>query len=465
MTTAFDLVVKRGNVVLRDEIRLLDIGIRSGKIVALADSIDAANGPLIDATGQYVLPGMIDVHVHFNEPGLGEWEGFESGSAALAAGGCTTYADMPLNGVPPTINAEAWRQKLDAAHAKSVVDYVFWGGLQTGNIAELEGLAACGVIGFKAFMSSPGGEGDNIFREADDITLYEGMKKIAELGGILALHAESEPIVSKLAADKIAEGRLSARDYAASRPIMAELEAVNRALFYAKETGCALHFVHISSPQAVEVIDLAKKSGMNVTLETCPHYLTLVAEDMQRLGPVAKCAPPLRGLEEQNRLWTLLREGRIDMITSDHSPCPYRLKMNENENFFAAWGGISGAQSSMELMIDEGCLRRGIPLTQISRMLSYEPAKRFGLLPQKGEITLQADADLVFVDLNTSYILKQEDLLYRHPHSPYIGRTFGCRVTSTLCRGNIVYEAGRGILQTGLGQWLSQQHEVYVQTE
>jgi allantoinase len=463
--SAFDLVIKRGNVVLRDEIRLLDIGIRAGRIVALAESIDATDVPSIDATGQYVLPGMIDVHVHFNEPGLADWEGFESGSAALAAGGCTTYADMPLNGVPPTINAKAWRQKLEAAQAKSAVDYVFWGGLQTGNLAELEELAACGVIGFKAFMSSPGGEGEDIFREADDITLYEGMKKIAELGGILALHAESEPMVSKLAAGKIAAGRLSAKDFADSRPIIAELEAVNRALFYAKETGCALHFVHISSPQAVEAIDLAKKSGMNVTLETCPHYLTLVAEDMQRLGPVAKCAPPLRGLEEQNRLWTLLREGRIDMITSDHSPCPSRLKNENNGNFFAAWGGISGAQSSMELMIHEGCLRRGIPLTQISRMLSYEPAKRFGLLPNKGEITLQADADLVVVDLNKGYVLQQEDLLYRHPHSPYIGRSFDCRVTTTLCRGSVVYEAGRGILQTGLGQWLSPQQEVSVKAE
>jgi allantoinase len=204
---------------------------------------------------------------------------------------------------------------------------------------------------------------------------------------------------------------------------------------------------------------------MNVTLETCPHYLTLVAEDMLRLGPVAKCAPPLRGLEEQNRLWTLLREGRIDMITSDHSPCPSRLKNENNGNFFAAWGGISGAQSSMELMIHEGCLRRGIPLTQISRMLSYEPAKRFGLLPNKGEITLQADADLVVVDLNKGYVLQQEDLLYRHPHSPYIGRSFDCRVTTTLCRGSVVYEAGRGILQTGLGQWLSPLQEVSVKAE
>jgi allantoinase len=201
---------------------------------------------------------------------------------------------------------------------------------------------------------------------------------------------------------------------------------------------------------------------MNVTLETCPHYLTFVSEDMQRLGPIAKCAPPLRGLEEQARLWTLLSEGKIDMIASDHSPCPSSLKTMQNGNFFAAWGGISGAQSSMEVMIHEGYIRRGIPLTQISRMLSYEPAKRFGLLPRKGEITLQADADLVLVDLNKPYMLRKEDLLYRHPHSPYIGKTLDCRITKTLSRGTIIYEEGSGIRQSGLGRWLGRNQEVDV---
>jgi allantoinase len=449
-----DLVIRQGFVVLKDEVRLLDIGVRDGQIVSLEESIICDNCREIVAAGLYVLPGMVDVHVHFNEPGLGSWEGFASGSASLAVGGCTTYVDMPLNGVPPTVNAAAWKRKLAAAESNSYVDYAFWGGLQPGNVDELDDLAECGVVGFKAFMSSPGGEGEDIFREADDLTLYEGMRKIASLGGILALHAESEPIVSQLALNRIAEGRLTAKDFIESRPIIAEMEAVNRALFYAEETGCKLHFVHISSPQAVALIQQAKLIGLDVTLETCPHYLTLLAEDMERLGAIAKCAPPLRGLAEQDALWMLVRDGHIDMISSDHSPCPSSLKSAENANFFEAWGGISGAQSSMELMLHEGYHRRGIPITQISKMLSYEPAKRFGLHPRKGEIALMADADLVMVDMSQSYILQKEDLFYKHPYSPYLGKPFDCRVIQTWSRGKLVYELGQGIIESASGVWL-----------
>ncbi|QGQ97140.1 allantoinase [Paenibacillus psychroresistens] len=456
MTKKLDLVIRQGFVVLKDEVRLLDIGVSEGKIVSLAESIECEDCREIDAAGLYVLPGMVDVHVHFNEPGLGSWEGFASGSASLAAGGCTTYVDMPLNGVPPTVNAAAFKQKLAAAESNSYVDYAFWGGLQIGNLDELETLAECGIVGFKAFMSSPGGDGEDIFREVDDLTLYEGMRKIAAIGGILALHAESEPIVSQLALKSITEGRLTAKDFIESRPILAELEAVNRALFYAEETGCKLHFVHISSPQAVALIQQAKLIGLDVTLETCPHYLTLLAEDMESLGAIAKCAPPLRGQAEQDALWMLVRNGHIDMISSDHSPCPTSMKSVDNANFFEAWGGISGAQSSMELMLHEGYHRRAIPLPLISRMLSLEPAKRFGLHPRKGEIALMADADLVMVDLNASYILQKTDLLYKHKHSPYLGKTLDCRVVQTWNRGKLVYQLGQGhgIQEPAAGAWL-----------
>jgi allantoinase len=454
MEESFDVIVKKGMVVLKDEILQLDIGIRDGKIARLANSIEAETKLVIDADGQYVLPGMVDVHVHLNEPGLGAWEGFASGSAALAAGGCTTYADMPLNGVPPTVTAAALELKRQAADGHSAVDYALWGGLVPGNLAHLEALAEAGVIGFKAFMSAPGGEGEDIFREVDELTLYEGMRRIAELGGILALHAENEALVSALAARKIAEGRVTAMDFVESRPVVAELEAVNRALFYAELTGCALHFVHISSPEAVKRIVQAKHQGMNVTLETCPHYLILTAEDMQRLGAVAKCAPPLRSKERQELLWQQVREGLIDMIASDHSPCPEPMKTVQKDHFFGAWGGISGAQSSMELIIHEGFIERGISLTQLSRMLSYAPAERFGLHPRKGEIAVSCDADLVLVDTNRSYVLTKENLLQRHPHSPYLSKIFSCQITATLCRGKLIYDVDHGILAPGAGNWI-----------
>ncbi|UJF32711.1 allantoinase [Paenibacillus hexagrammi] len=435
----FELIVRGGMVVLSNEVRPADIGIRNGKIAAVVDDLTSRSqaAQVYDASGLYIMPGMIDAHVHLNEPALGHWEGFETGSAALAAGGCTTYIDMPLNGVPPTVRLEALEKKLALADGVSAVDFALWGGLVPGNVERLAELAEAGVIGFKAFMSCPGGEGEDIFAEVDELTLYEGMKEIARLGKVLALHAESEPIVSKLAKEAVAAGKRGAMDFVNSRPVLAELEAVNRALFFAELTGCALHFVHISSSEAVELISSAKARGMNVTVETCPHYLTLTLEDVVRLGAVAKCAPPLRSSEEQERLWAAVRAGKIDIIASDHSPCPTSMK---DGDMFEAWGGISGAQSSLELMLDEGHVRRGIPLPELSKWLSLNPAKRFGLYPRKGEIAIGMEADLAIIDMGESYTLASSDLLQRHKHSPYIGRSLGCRVKATMVRGNVVYE-------------------------
>jgi len=462
MKEPYELVIKNGKVVLPDQVLKLDIAVSEGKIVALGEELSAA--PLtqvIDAEGLYVLPGMIDIHVHFNEPALGHWEGFRSGSAALAAGGCTTYADMPLNGNPPTVNEAALQQKLNAAAGNSVVDYVLWGGLVPGNLDDLEALAAAGVTGFKAFLSNPGGDGEGRFREVDEDTLFQGMQRIAAVGGILALHAESEAITAVLTADAVRNGRSSARDFAACRPAEAELEAVSRALLYSERTGCRLHFVHISTAAAIEKIHEAKLRGLNVSVETCPHYLVLTERDMEDLGPVAKCAPPLRSALEQKKLWEMLAQGKIDLVASDHSPCPTELKVQPELSFFEAWGGISGAQSSLELMFHEGVNVRGLPVTLISRLLSGQPAKRFGLDHLKGTIALGLDADLVLLNPNAIYTLNAEDLLYRHKHSPYIGRTLSCKVASTISRGRVVYTSEEGVIAEDGGQWLRIRKEQY----
>ncbi|MBY3619751.1 allantoinase [Acinetobacter sp. CUI P1] len=462
MKEPYELVIKNGKVVLPDQVLKLDIAVSEGKIVALGEELSAA--PLtqvIDAEGLYVLPGMIDMHVHFNEPALGHWEGFRSGSAALAAGGCTTYADMPLNGNPPTVNEAALQQKLNAAAGNSVVDYVLWGGLVPGNLDDLEALAAAGVTGFKAFLSNPGGDGEGRFREVDEDTLFQGMQRIAAVGGILALHAESEAITAVLTADAVRNGRSSARDFAACRPAEAELEAVSRALLYSERTGCRLHFVHISTAAAIEKIHEAKLRGLNVSVETCPHYLVLTERDMEDLGPVAKCAPPLRSALEQKKLWEMLAQGKIDLVASDHSPCPTELKVQPELSFFEAWGGISGAQSSLELMFHEGVNLRGLPVTLISRLLSGQPAKRYGLDHLKGTIALGLDADLVLLNPNAIYTLNAEDLLYRHKHSPYIGRTLSCKVASTISRGRVVYTSEEGVIAEDGGQWLRIRKEQY----
>ncbi|MFD1954396.1 allantoinase [Paenibacillus thailandensis] len=448
-----DLIIQGGTVVLADEVQKLDIGVRDGRIAVLAESLqDEGCTARFDAQGLIVMPGAVDIHVHFNEPNFGHWEGFATGSAALAAGGCTAFADMPLNGNPPTVTGEALQQKLDLAEGRTAVDYTLWGGLVPGNLDQLETLAERGVIGFKAFMSNPGGEGEGRFREADDWTLYEGMKRIAALGGFVAVHAESDSITSRLAGEAVAAGRMDAHAFAASRPAIAELEAVNKAILFAEETGCPTHFVHISTPAAVKLIGRAKKRGVPVTAETCPHYLVLTENDMAALGPVAKCAPPLRDDASREELWSLLAAGELDVVASDHSPCPPELKFKEGLSFFEAWGGISGAQSSLELMLDEGWLKRGISLPLLAKVLSAGPAKRFGLYPRKGEIAVGADADFAIVNAESGYTLGAEQLQYRHKHSPYVGRSFGCKVAATFVRGRLVYTAEAGVVAAGSGK-------------
>lgn len=451
----YELIIKNGLVVGPNGVLNLDVGVVGGKIAALDKNLHISpDTKIIDAEGQYVMPGMIDMHVHFNEPALGHWEGFRTGSAALAAGGCTTYADMPLNGNPPTVNGDALRLKAEAAAGNSAVDYLLWGGLVPGNLGDLEELSAAGVTGFKAFLSNPGGDGEGRFREVDDDTLYLGMKKIASLGGILALHAESEAITSVLSAEAERNSWNSARDFAASRPAAAELEAVHRALLYSERTGCRLHFVHISTAEAIEAIYEAKLRGLDVSAETCPHYLIFNEVHMEKLGPVAKCAPPLRTEEDREKLWQVLAEGKIDLIASDHSPCPPELKLKPGLSFTDAWGGISGAQSSLELMFHEGVNRRRLPVTLISKLLAELPARRFGMQRRKGSIALGKDADLVLLHPGRTYTLTAENLFYRHKHSPYLGMTLSCQVTSTISRGKLVYTAEDGILSAYRGEWL-----------
>ena len=459
MTQSFDTVIKGGHVVLRNEVRKLDIGIKDGVIATLAETLDGSADSIIQAEGATVVPGMIDIHVHLNEPGLAEWEGIPTGTAALAAGGCTTCFDMPLNGLPPTTTTEALALKESLAKDRSRVDYAFWGGLVPGNLEQLEPLAKQGVVGYKAFLSAAGGKQEGAFREVDDTTLYAGMAEIARLGKILALHAESEQIVSALAAHTIASGRESALDYARSRPVYAEVEAVKRALFYARLTGCALHFVHISTPEAVEEIRLARAAGQDVTLETCPHYLVLTEEAMTNIGPLAKCAPPLRSAREQEGLWQALGRGEIDMITSDHSPCPPDMKTASS--WFEIWGGISGAQSSLELLLGEGHVRRGLPLPLLCRALATHPAGRFGLHPRKGEIAVGADADVAIVEF-APYVLERGQLFDRHKQNPYVGRTMECRVKQTVLRGTVVYDWERGFAGSPQGLLLREERRVTI---
>jgi allantoinase len=436
---SYDLLIRGGTVVAPGTApRDLDIGVVDGVIAELGEELAGAANGEIDARGLHVLPGAVDAHVHLNDPGRTSWEGLDTGTRALAAGGTTSAIDMPLNSQPPVVDGAAFDAKRERVERLAAVDLALWGGLVPGHLDDMEELAARGVVGFKAFMSA---SGIDEFPRADDLTLYEGMARAAALGLPVAVHAENEAITTALAARARARSGRSVRDYLASRPAVAEIEAIGRAIALAEDTGCALHVVHVSTGGGVALVTEARARGFDVTCETCPHYLVLTDEDAERLGAIAKCAPPLRAVREVEALWTALARGELPIVASDHSPAPAALKSGEDA--FAWWGGISGAQTLLALLLTNGHHGRGLPLELIASVTSASPARRFRL-SGKGTVAVGADADLVLVDLDAEYLLAAEELEYRHKHSPFVGLSLRARVVRTLVRGG----AGRGRLLT-----------------
>jgi allantoinase len=401
-----------------------DVAISGETIEAIGPELPAA-GEEFDACGLHLLPGVIDAHVHFNEPGRTEWEGWDTGTRALAAGGATACIEMPLNAHPPTTDAAAFDAKVAAARASAHVDFALWGGLIGG--ARLEELAERGVVGFKAFMCD---SGIDDFPAADPDTLGDGMRRAAKLGLPVAVHAESPARLEPPAGT-------TWRDFVASRPVEAELEAIEQALALARETGCALHVVHVSCGAGVELV--ANARDVDATCETCPHYLTLTEDDLETLGTRAKCAPPLRPAHEREALWDHLAAGRIKLVASDHSPCPPAMKEGA---FTDAWGGIAGCQSLLQLVLER------LPPAAAAQLTSAGVAERFRL--PKARLEPGADADLVLIDLRERHA---PELLDRHRLSPFAGRPLKGRVVRTLVRGTTVYRDGR-IVAEPLGRLL-----------
>ncbi len=456
----YDLLIRSGVLVDLDGVKVSDLAIDAGQVVAIEPELTGTANQEIDAHGLHIFPGVIDAHVHFNEPGRTDWEGFATGTRALVAGGTTSFFDMPLNASPPTLDASSFALKRQAAQAASLVDFALWGGLVPDNLACLDELAACGVVGFKAFMSNSGIED---FPAVDDQTLYEGMVQAAKLHKIVAVHAEDDRLTTELARQAIMQGRTGIRDYLASRPVAAELDAIKRATRLAEETGCALHIVHVSCGSGVALVAEARARGIDVSCETCPHYLILTEDDVEQFGAVAKCAPPLRSYDEQALLWEQLLAGNIQFIASDHSPAPASMKTSEN--FFQVWGGIAGCQSLLQLLLTEWEHGRGqahaptdlplltgrglvhasstnIAFSSLVSLTSEAIAQRFHI-PQKGRLAIGNDADLALVNLQVATTLQTSDLYYRHAHSPYIGRILQGQIVQTLVRGVTVYKGGQ----------------------
>ena len=439
-----DLVIRGGTVVTPESVGPADLAIEAGRIAAVAPELPGAAAEL-DARGLHVFPAVIDVHVHFNEPGRTEWEGATTGSRALAAGGGAVFFDMPLNSTPCTVNAREFDRKYAALEVSSLADFGIWGGLVPGSLGEMAELAARGVVGFKAFLCD---SGLPEFPRADDFTLAEGLREAARLGLPVAVHAESHELTQGLSLRMAEQGRRAIRDFLASRPVLAEIEAIQRATLLAGEAGARLHIVHVSSGRGVALAAEARARGVNVSVETCPHYLFFTEEDVERLGAIAKCAPPLRTQAEQEDLWSQVLSGAVDVIASDHSPAPPERKTGD---FWRAWGGIAGVQSTLAVLLDRGHRRRGLPLERIASLLAAEPARRFQI-PNRGRIALGYSADLALVDLNASFTLGLDHLHQRHRLTPYLYSEFRGVVRRTLRRGEttfadgVIPPAGRGVL-------------------
>lgn len=427
-----DLVIRGGDVVRADGVQRLDIAVDDGRISELSPSISASGETEIDARGLTVFPGAIDSHVHFNDPGRSDWEGARTGSAALAAGGGTCFVDMPINSSPPTLDGPSFDAKLAALQGRSYTDFTLYGGLTPNNLQHMDELAERGVVGFKAFLC-PSGIDD--FPYADDETLLRGMERASELGLPVLLHAENADITSQLTDQARQNGRTDSHAFLASRPVIAELEAISRALLFAEETGCSVHVVHVSTARGAEMIRRAvAQRGVDATCETCPHYLTFNDEDVEATGPRLKCAPPLRPESERQALLNELYSGHIDTVGSDHSPCPPDLK--DTDDLLTAWGGIPGVQTTLSAL-----LTLDVDHERIASVLSEFPAARFKLA-NKGGVQVGRDADLTLVDSTTSSTLTREELRDRHRLSPYVGRSLRGVVRQVLLRGETISRSG-----------------------
>jgi len=442
-------VVRGGRIVTPDGVQAAELGILHGKIVRIAPVITEPAHQALDAAGRYVFPGIIDAHVHFNEPGRTEWEGLAHGSLALAAGGGTCFFDMPLNSEPPVIDAAALRVKRKLAEQQSCTDFALWGGLVPGNLDQLAGLRDAGAIGLKAFMAD---SGIASFPRVDAKALGEGMKRAAKLGLLVAVHAEDDALAVKFTTALQAKGGSDAKAWLASRPVEVELAAIRLALELAGETGCALHIVHVSSPEGVALITEARAQRVDVTAETCSHYLLLNDKDVARIGAPAKCAPPIREEKRRVALWSELRAGHIQTVGSDHSPSPPEMKTSRN--FFANWGGIAGVQHGFQLLMNEGAAAADQDLPLLAAVLARNVARRFRLDSRKGLLAEGRDADFTLVEFGPGQTIKADELWTRHRISPYVGRASRTRVTHTYVRGCPVWADGGVASGSPKGQFL-----------
>jgi allantoinase len=432
-----NLIIRGRNVVLPDSTEARSIYVRDGVIESVRDYDDVSGDcELVEASDDLVvMAGLVDTHVHVNAPGRTEWEGFPSATKAAAAGGITTLIDMPLNSIPATTTRNALKSKIFHAKSNCFVDVGFWGGVVPGNTAELGPMLEAGAVGFKCFLVP---SGVDEFQHVTEEHLREAMPELARLDALLIVHAELPGALDESAQTG------SAADYQTfldSRPRAAENEAIELMIRLSREFGTRVHIVHLSSSDALRMLREAQTDGVAITAETCPHYLHFAAEEIPSYGTEFKCCPPIRERGNRERLWDGLADGTIEMIVSDHSPCPPSMKQRNIGDFFGAWGGISSLQIRLPIVWTEA-ERRAYSYQDLARWLCENPAKQVKLDSRKGKIAVGHDADLVIWEPQRTFTVIASTLQHRHPITPYQGEQLKGVVRKTFLRGRKIYDKG-----------------------
>lgn len=427
-----DLIIRGQTVVSADAIGPASIHVCGEKIVAVRPFEDVSqNCEIVEADGDsIVMPGLIDTHVHINSPGRTEWEGFRTATRAAAAGGVTTLIDMPLNSIPPTTTLSGFKTKLETAKNDCFVDVGFWGGVVPGNTSELAPMFAAGVVGFKCFLVP---SGVDEFEHVTEDDLRVAMPELTRLGAMLIVHAE-------LPGPMNATDDTDYQAFLRSRPRSMEDEAIELMIRLSREFGTRVHIVHLSSSGALPMLREAQAAGVKITAETCPHYLHFAAETIPERATEFKCCPPIREGENREKLWQGLADGTIDMVVSDHSPCPASMKLRDTGDFMAAWGGIGSLQLRLPVTWTEA-RRRGFSLRDLTDWLCTNPARQVSLDSRKGTIAAGCDADVIIWNATQSFRVDAEELQHRHKLTPYQGEILNGVVEKTFLRGKKIYDS------------------------
>lgn len=443
-----DLILKNAKVYLEDRfVEGVSVGVQAGRITAIAAPECMPEGArTLDLTGEYLIPGTIDTHMHVRDPGHTERGTFYTETMAAAAGGVTTILEQPIS-VPPQHNVEILERRIARAEAQCVVDFAFYGAAGGEYLEDIAQLAADGrIVAYKTFLHAPPEGREQEFQGltmADDAQLYAGMQELAKTGLFCAFHAENNDMISANIKRLRAEGRVSPEYHCVSRPTVAEVTSVERILNFVRETGARVEIAHVSCPEVMELLRQAKKDGLPVYVETCPHYLFLTEEDMVKFGPYAKCNPPVRSRAQAEKLWDYINDGTVDYMGSDHSPFLVEEKTRGLKDIFAAAAGFPGADLRLPLMLDAVAEGR-TTLEKVVELLSVNPARCFGLYPTKGTIQVGADADFTLFRMDRHTVVDKARN-YSHARDiaiPYDGRELKCAVTGTIVRGRAVMRDG-----------------------